>query len=1457
MQSKTSGFSNISTLTIMQFSYQVWSQINQETYIQTKSFKLLMEQIKNKNLLVLILLISCLTLGSSQDCVEGQYLSGSYCSSCSTGCKQCSSQTSCSSCFDGYMVYNETCQSCEPGCQKCQLYHNGLRILQVSGKSRILSGALATQCTTCYAEYYQQGLVCLACTKPCLNCNNNSTDCTTCMNVNQILPTCECQQSYFMDVTTYSCQQCSYPCLKCTAQNTCQSCKEGYFLINSTCQICQLPCKTCELKSTKCLSCAYENLMVDSQSQCVCVNGYTQVEGDCQQCQMPCVNCYGSADYCISCANQLQIGTDGNCVCQFGYFLQIDVSSNYECLQCSSPCQSCQNSPSECLTCLDSNQIADSNHQCVCKEGFFKDSGSLNCIPCEVACQSCDQTGCQKCFDEMMVRQDQSSCVCPKGFYFFENNCLQCQLPCSQCIDKSDKCLECSDPNSSLADYQCICAPGFGVSEKSQQYCSPCKSPCLQCSSDVNQCTSCAQISLIYLENSKCRCPSGYLMQDSDCIKCSDECQECYSYPNYCINCRDLSYEFMNNSCFCPYGYYVDNALKCSKCQEPCQTCQYNYDFCLSCVEPLFELFNNSCQCPINYLQLVENNNFNLSAGCYTCDEIYLNCAVCNLSYCQQCQQGYHFNENQECLNTLCGDSIIVGSESCDDGNDNEFDGCFQCQCELGWIQNQLGCQTICGDQVLVSGEQCDDGNEIQFDGCYQCKYDCNESCIECNEGSCIKCKEGFQLEENECNITCGDGILNLLAEQCDDSNNTPRDGCNNCYLEDGFICYYQNELLFQFCERCSDYNCLQCAIKNQNQVCQNCIDGYFVDSTQGCSQCDKICLKCINSPKNCVIFDSSVYQLKDCNEKLGFYYDYQLQDCVSKCGDGIISGQEQCDDLNTNDFDGCNNQCQIEVGYLLNLNSLSFINEPVIQVQSQSSSNNQYSIYAQQFQDTINCTGTTINIELFDQTDYNYTIIEQGQHCDIQMQYFKTVEPTNLIHVLIKFKNHFSKRTLDESPTKEIVIVPKRQVYATEEQKEQGEAMASTSKSISSSIVVFAPLALLIGGFKFIWAILDVMSWMNNFYFLNVQYPENVRLIFQQAEWSNIINFPQLDIFNKPSDEYYFQAQIKFTEKDVDPLFFNNFQIVIIFLFQVLITWLICFVIRNTIQGYYKKNIRTKIANHQIFQLKTNNKNNLVLENEKLQSTIQKQITTLEIPNQLQSIYFSCLDVERSFVANILKTIQISYLDILLAIILQLTNQQTANNYIVKINVILASISIGIIFSLIYLSYQISVQHHLKLENKHFSRRFNCFYEDVKTNSQISMNYSFLNMLRKTIFITATVMFYDFPIYQTSVCFLSCFLNIILLIHCNPFNNRQQYIMNFIPDFCICIIVGLTIIFAFQDQFQLLEDDTIYLLGWIVGACIYLSILLQLMFLIKVLIQSIWDKIKNLFVFLNKKIGV
>ncbi len=38
---------------------------------------------------------------------------------------------------------------------------------------------------------------------------------------------------------------------------------------------------------------------------------------------------------------------------------------------------------------------------------------------------------------------------------------------------------------------------------------------------------------------------------------------------------------------------------------------------------------------------------------------------------------------------------------------------------------------------------------------------------------------------------------------------------------------------------------------------------------------------------------------------------------CSEICGDGLVVGREQCDDGNLQSGDGCNNQCQLETGWV------------------------------------------------------------------------------------------------------------------------------------------------------------------------------------------------------------------------------------------------------------------------------------------------------------------------------------------------------------------------------------------------------------------------------------------------------------------------------------------------------------------------------------------------------------
>jgi hypothetical protein len=93
----------------------------------------------------------------------------------------------------------------------------------------------------------------------------------------------------------------------------------------------------------------------------------------------------------------------------------------------------------------------------------------------------------------------------------------------------------------------------------------------------------------------------------------------------------------------------------------------------------------------------------------------------------------------------------------------------------------------------------------------------------------------------------------------------------------------------------------------------------------------------------------------------------------------------------------------------------------------------------------------------------------------------------------------------------------------------------------LSYAVYFIGPAAVLLGGFAFFWTILDIMSWINNLYYINVYFPENVRLFFEKSAWGNISLIPTFIEVNKPGDAYYTPSPPRFMEKDVDPLFINN----------------------------------------------------------------------------------------------------------------------------------------------------------------------------------------------------------------------------------------------------------------------------------------------------------------------------
>ncbi len=133
-----------------------------------------------------------------------------------------------------------------------------------------------------------------------------------------------------------------------------------------------------------------------------------------------------------------------------------------------------------------------------------------------------------------------------------------------------------------------------------------------------------------------------------------------------------------------------------------------------------------------------------------------------------------------------CGNGTVDGPiEECDDGNNDDGDGC-SATCDL-----ESESPDTCGDGLLQPEEFCDDGNSLGADGCSEvCTVEAGYSCH----------VPGEPCEANTCDVpgsvcaACGDGVLQP-GETCDDANSVGSDGCSDtCEVEPNFGCFVPGE---------------------------------------------------------------------------------------------------------------------------------------------------------------------------------------------------------------------------------------------------------------------------------------------------------------------------------------------------------------------------------------------------------------------------------------------------------------------------------------------------------------------------------------------------------------------------------------------------------------------------------------------------------------------------------------
>jgi len=197
----------------------------------------------------------------------------------------------------------------------------------------------------------------------------------------------------------------------------------------------------------------------------------------------------------------------------------------------------------------------------------------------------------------------------------------------------------------------------------------------------------------------------------------------------------------------------------------------------------------------------------------------------------------------------ICGNGVVEGKESCDDGNDVPGDGC------------EADCTFSCEDPVTQV--KCDDDNPCNGSEVCSEKHVCEAGTplpdgTSCGAGKV--CGAGMCIDE-----TCGDGIVNG-NEECDDANIVNGDGCDSCKFS--------------------------CVSNDPTRDCSN------IDQCVGttCDDATHTCGMPLGDGKVCAM--GSVCKNGACTPTV--------------CGDGVVDPGEDCDDGNLANGDGCDADCTL-----------------------------------------------------------------------------------------------------------------------------------------------------------------------------------------------------------------------------------------------------------------------------------------------------------------------------------------------------------------------------------------------------------------------------------------------------------------------------------------------------------------------------------------------------------------
>lgn len=427
-------------------------------------------------------------------------------------------------------------------------------------------------------------------------------------------------------------------------------CNSGYFFSNGACVV-GAPCVV--------------NSHRNADGSCSCDAGFTNYTGVCSKCPQGALWSSSVGKCIFVCGQNSAYSASANaCVCNPGFGLF------------SGSCQTCPVgyfiSNGYCVTCPVNSAYNSATQNCDCLSGFFTNQWGV-CA--------------RKCGTNEVYNGATQNCSCLQGLGRVNGACQICPAGSTPTAD-GNACSTCGI-NQILINGKCGCQQGFAYN--SAQVCTACSN--LPNGFLVNGICAVCPGSMIYNGNT-CACPAGKISQGSLCIS---QCQndELLDSKGNCYTCG-LNQIISGGKCVCAAGYTQNS---CGVCILSCGSNQFPFQgACATC--PLNTIFNsaiNGCACPTGYymdnygvcqklvlkaITCPDGQYFDSNNGCTPCNST---CKTCkSATQCLTCaSSGYSANSQGVC-NPICGDGLIVGSETCDTGN-NPSAGCIGCQIQPGY----------------------------------------------------------------------------------------------------------------------------------------------------------------------------------------------------------------------------------------------------------------------------------------------------------------------------------------------------------------------------------------------------------------------------------------------------------------------------------------------------------------------------------------------------------------------------------------------------------------------------------------------------------------------------------------------------------------------------------------------------------------------------------------------------